>query len=857
MRRAFPAFRLYFVEEDNQGIFKRFDDFYSYNAITDIQMIKYKTRPAVMIITMTNMFGNLDAKTFDDFSSKDEIKQAALDSANSGKSATRMIERNGREYTVEEDGTVGGLREIMLKPGTKVVMKLGYENNPDDLPTTFAGQVTEVSGGEIMTIVCQDWTSEMFAGTIDSGEYLLPTNPQWFKKLLGTSSTWDIQGTVSVRNTLRAIMEHKSVQHFGHWQLGDNTQDPNYFGYKKESSWWVKPFDGVLTNMMGRFTNDKATARSRALINIHPETQPFYTAFGMDSRSYYPPEEEMRQMALWEVVQMQRRMMPNHVAIVRPYGQGDATLYFGPTWGIYQADEFNEEVDRNFVNATITRESREIFHRIINEGRTISVAGKDYVNSTILKRWFKRWFQGITSDLTSGTADVPIAEIIMASKEILSKAADKGTKGTGFLAAIDEIVFQSSIEKKRAKELVDELGVLEKGAIPPIIDKWYNVLLAINTTGGIHDDEQQEALLIDVLSKITQIINSEITLKAYQDPEFDRDGAIRRARKPVRRWHIATSKHHIIANNITVNSDFANEVRAGDFGVRFDPELTERRTRMADSELPESLLKREVSATIFLTSLLAEELRTMYGGQIILTGNAEIEPHDILFIFDDIRHVHGAVEVAKVSHIFNQEMGFITIVEPHLIVEQGDYSLSTALSATMSVLSEDVMENSRTRVGRTINRYANDLVTGGLPLTMQVAGGIVGGFAGMILGPIGSAAGAGVGQIIGRSLTGVAANYIMTQMLVPSEARNHPLTIFPLVKRTAPWLGGIEGASGRGLLGMINGRAIKGLKNIRNLFNGIADRTGELADGAGDAWDFFNKDNFGGLAPGQEVGNYK
>ena len=66
MRRAFPAFRMYFIEEDNQGLIKRFDDFYNYNAITDIQMIKYKHRPATMVVTMTNMFGHLDAKTFDD-----------------------------------------------------------------------------------------------------------------------------------------------------------------------------------------------------------------------------------------------------------------------------------------------------------------------------------------------------------------------------------------------------------------------------------------------------------------------------------------------------------------------------------------------------------------------------------------------------------------------------------------------------------------------------------------------------------------------------------------------------------------------------------------------------------------------
>ena len=153
-------------------------------------------------------------------------------------------------------------------------MKMGYDNNPDNLPTTFAGQVTEVSGGEVITIVCQDWTSEMFAGAVTGDDFSVPTDPNFLKKFYSTSSVWDIQGTSTARTMLAAILRHRSVKHFGHWQIGRNTQDPLYFGYLPESSFLLKPFDGTITNAFRIFTESTLIGRSRSTLNVHPEPLP-------------------------------------------------------------------------------------------------------------------------------------------------------------------------------------------------------------------------------------------------------------------------------------------------------------------------------------------------------------------------------------------------------------------------------------------------------------------------------------------------------------------------------------------------------------------------------------------------------
>jgi len=317
--------------------------------------------------------------------------------------------------------------------------------------------------------------------------------------------------------------------------------------------------------------------------------------------------------------------------------------------------------------------------------------------------------------------------------------------------------------------------------------------------------------------------------KSITDPEFDPSGSVRKALKYARKWHMVTDKHHIIANNIMLNSNFANEVRAGNSIVRFDPELRERRTRHADREIPESLLDREVKLMTYLSSLLAEEIRNMYRGQLILTGNAEIEPHDIIFIFDEVRHIHGAIEAAKVQHIFNQEMGFITIVEPHLIVEQGGYGMTAAIAMAKNSMVRDFGENSKTVAGRLANSAAIGVAKGGLnnPLSN---------FVGQFLNSFDRAA---------ETAPEAVANYILTQIIVPYEARNHPLTIYPLVKRTAPWLSGLEGASGRGLIGVIGNTVIKSIKAVRNAAKVIRNFE-QLGQTAVDIMDYFDTENIGG-----------
>lgn len=809
MKRAFPAFRLYFVEEDNQGIFKRFDDFYNYNAIVDIQMIKYKYRSDVMVITMTNLFGHLDGTTFNDRADRDALAEAVRKGLSADKTPTQITEqgREGVEKQVSSDGTESPLREIMLQPGTKVVMKMGYDNDPDNLPTVFAGQITEVTTGEIVTIVCQDWTSELYVGaSIDDG---IPSKVGFLKRYgfwpVGNDDVWDIQGTVAPRRMLESIVKHRSAQHFGHWQIGNSLANANHFGYRSATSLTLKPFDGLISKFITQISAGQLSASSRATINIYPQSLPYYTAFGIDNLANYPTKNEIVGMNLWELVQLVRLQQPNHLALVRPYGQGDATLYFGPPWGVYQANEFEDNIESTISENEFRKYDYEIFEDLIRNSATISIGNLDALSNREVGRNVERIFSRIGAQKSQGGSQVPIWLMLTLLAPELFGQADETTLSR-FWNNIKEVTFDLAsitghsstaalaefLRSREMKEIYQDVGVLHPAAERKVITAYWHAIRKLNSSGHAELDDQRDELLIITLAAVAQAIQAWMLQKSINDPTFDKNGTIRKAVKPARRWHMLTAKHHIIQNNIQLNSNFANEVRAHKHVVRFDRELTEIRTRHFDAEIPAST--ESVPLDFMLSSLLADELRSMYMGELIVTGNSEIWPHDIILIFDDIRNIFGAVEVAKVQHTFNQDIGFISIIQPHLIVEVGDFSISTALGSFFQRVQADLAELEGTKIG-------------------NVATGVTSGITSSLLSSL--------SPVLGYNSVGQGGFFILSQLLARNEARNHPLTIFPLVKKSAPWLAGIEGASGRGLVGFFGQEIIGGIRNIRQFVKSL------------------------------------
>lgn len=147
MNRAYPTYKVYFVEEDEGEEFNiiprlSFDDFFGYNAVYDIKIVRSRKVPAdLCILTMSNLSQKLTgSKKYnnDDLDKFYETRRADRDSF-----AENPIDA------------------LVLRPGQRIQVRLGYSNNPEQLDIVFNGQIVEVGGTHAVTVVCQSYATEL------------------------------------------------------------------------------------------------------------------------------------------------------------------------------------------------------------------------------------------------------------------------------------------------------------------------------------------------------------------------------------------------------------------------------------------------------------------------------------------------------------------------------------------------------------------------------------------------------------------------------------------------------------------------------------------------------------------------
>lgn len=157
MRRSMPTFKLYLKEdlpEDTPGVFaqdtwRNFSDLYDANSLIDIRLAKDEIHPVdILVIRMTNTrkdilnnYYKVQRKDLYDVNEKRRLTKKAT-SPDQLKNSLKTLESK------QLDG-------IILKEGTRVELRLGYEDNPNNLHVEFVGRVMSASGADVIEIVCQ------------------------------------------------------------------------------------------------------------------------------------------------------------------------------------------------------------------------------------------------------------------------------------------------------------------------------------------------------------------------------------------------------------------------------------------------------------------------------------------------------------------------------------------------------------------------------------------------------------------------------------------------------------------------------------------------------------------------------
>ena len=117
----------------------------------------------------------------------------------------------------------------------------------------------------------------------------------------------------------------------------------------------------------------------------------------------------------------------------------------------------------------------------------------------------------------------------------------------------------------------------------------------------------------------------------------------------------------------------------------------------------------ELTAKRVALSHLKESLKDIYGGELMVIGNADIRPFDLVYLADVYERMYGIFEVEQVVHHFTPQMGFVTSITPNAFVTVNDPSrwfMSSWISGHFSM--QDLRNSSRFLLG---NPSSNSLLT--------------------------------------------------------------------------------------------------------------------------------------------------
>ena len=229
MRRAFPTFKLFFVEEDQ--IYNRvlsFDDFHAFNGVKEFTVHQSRKNPAdVATIVLQNVSGTLDgtkrgAITDLDYYRTDEsgnyedpleermtADQVATNSSSGNDPLTDDADRATATTPAWVDSQSQPFGSVILRPGLNVQLRVGYSNDPSMLNVLISGRVTDVqwsTNGDLAEVVVQSFGTELVKYLKGRGDY-------------GTGSEGEDNREIypTTHQLLSSLMLSSELKHFGRW----------------------------------------------------------------------------------------------------------------------------------------------------------------------------------------------------------------------------------------------------------------------------------------------------------------------------------------------------------------------------------------------------------------------------------------------------------------------------------------------------------------------------------------------------------------------------------------------------------------------------------------------------------------
>ena len=364
MMRAYPTFKLYFIEDDS-GERKRFafDDFFSYNAVKSIRVVRNRNIAADLCeLYLVNISGTLSNRKFH---STDKPTQPVDHQGKTSRESSRVMDAN----TSKENP----IASLLLQEGIHIHLKMGFANDPDRLETVFNGIITEVQfaeGEELVRILAQSYAVELVQ---DIKGVEIP-----IKRESSTLFGWDFWGFKTDATTGRILEEmlaEPEVLHFGRWEPTpgagmSNGTNPVRNLLTKRWTFLPSPQDDNI------FVPDPAA-----------ETEKIGEGFVWKELKYI-----IYRTTIWDIFREMELRHPNCVALPVPYeDQGKShrmTMFFGLPNQLYfarspdtveqQADQALRDQQKSIIDKygkkLKIQEARDLLQKIRAPGKAMSTA---------------------------------------------------------------------------------------------------------------------------------------------------------------------------------------------------------------------------------------------------------------------------------------------------------------------------------------------------------------------------------------------------------------------------------------------------------------------------------------------------
>lgn len=309
MLRAFPTYHLMLIDEGRQiSAWRMWDNFYGMNSIVDISLHKSRKNVAdTCNIAMSNVYGgigDLDSRGADRI---DYMRRGFWEIINPFKTVTD-------DHLRLRDRTEPNL---LLAPGSRISLRMGYGSNSMKLPLMFNGTIAEMEVGDMIEIIAQgdgieltnklpfgdsSTTSSIFGWGAEPRNLItkLMVTRSWPRELLRTIFGG---GVFDERNNTGIVhfgeVEYTTRVGYSISEVGENIYPANYSG-DADSPYLhsINPFAWIKRQL----DEDNIT------IDLWDKT-------------------------MWDIVQTCALAMPNYIACVQPVGFRSTLFYGMPHWG--------------------------------------------------------------------------------------------------------------------------------------------------------------------------------------------------------------------------------------------------------------------------------------------------------------------------------------------------------------------------------------------------------------------------------------------------------------------------------------------------------------------------------------------